>query len=65
MDAEDSLLWDAYRRTTFQADTPAGLVTIRIDESSEEVGQLLRRNDAKEWAFITAHNPASEVLHPE
>ena len=58
----DSQLWDAYRQTTFLAATPIGQVAIRVGESSAEVDVLLRRHNAKEWAFITAYNPASQLM---
>lgn len=65
MGKEDSQLWEAYRNTSFQATTPIGLVSIRIGECTSCVDELLRRNNAIEWAFITTHNPHSELLTPE
>ena len=38
---DDASLWDAYRKTKFEADTPLGKVTIRIGECSAEVDELL------------------------
>ena len=61
----DDALREAYRNTTFQAETPVGKVAIRIGKCSADVDELLRRNNATEWGFITAHNPASQVLTPE
>ena len=55
-------LWDAYRTTQFLADTPRGEICIRIDEVQQKLDLLLNDYDANEWAFITAHNPASELL---
>ena len=65
MDADESRLWEAYRNTLFQATSPIGLVSIQIGECTSGVVELLRRNNAIEWAFITAHNPHSELLTPE
>ena len=65
MNSIDPELLDAYLRTSFEASTPVGRVTIRIGKRSAEVDALLHKNDVSEWAFITAYNPASKELTSE
>lgn len=62
MTQDDSHLWDAYRTTQFLADTPRGEICIRIDEVQRELDLLLEDHAVNDWAFITAYNPASELL---
>ena len=52
-------LWEAYRRTTFEAQTKDGeiLVRIRIGENCAELETLLVEQGLDCWVFITAWNP--------
>ena len=57
---ENHELWQAYRNTVFEADLPGGRIDIRVrvaalDEAVEQAG-------CDCWCFITAWNPASELL---
>ncbi len=55
-------LWKAYEATDYLADTPWGTLSIRIGRRNARLDALLARFDAKTWAFVTAHNPGSELL---
>jgi hypothetical protein len=55
-------LLEAYRRTSFFADTPQGRLRLRLGESSPELDRVLEAQGARSWAYVTAFNPASIVL---
>ena len=40
-------------------------IVIRISEPSAELDELLKQNEAKSWAFMTAYNPFSKLLSEE
>lgn len=52
-------LFDAYRDTTFCADTPAGQLNIRIGQLHPLLDALLDAYGTTSWAYITAWNPRS------
>ena len=58
----NSQLFDAYRDTTFCADTPAGQLQIRIGQQHPELDALLEDHGMASWAYITAWNPRSEDI---
>lgn len=47
----------AYRGTTFEAETPVGRVEIRVGGEDERIDRLLEFCSAESWAFLTAWNP--------
>src|SRR5690606_8273488 len=55
-------LMEAYRRTSFQAETPVGHLAIRVGQACPPLDALLALDGAEEWAFITACNPGSVRL---
>ena len=55
-------LMDAYRRTSFEAETPVGHLAIRVGQTCPPLDALLDMHGAHEWAFITACNPGSVPL---
>ena len=55
-------LLDAYLRTNFQAQTPAGTLSIRCGHSHEQLDALLASHGHRTWAFISGCNPRSRVL---
>ena len=58
-------LFEVYRRTTFSAETPLGPVHLRVDQRNEILFQLLLRDAAISWAYVTAFNPGSQPLANE
>lgn len=60
-DVKDGLL-QAYRNTSFSADTPAGRLELRIGHLCPPLGELLMSLGARSWAYLTASNPRSERL---
>jgi hypothetical protein len=58
-------LFEAYHRTSFSSDTPLGPVHLRVDQRNEILFQLLQRNAATSWAYVTAFNPGSQPLANE
>ncbi len=58
-------LHEAYRQTTFCADTPRGRLALRIDQCDAQLDRLLMDNACESWAYLTAYNPGSVVLSPE
>ena len=57
----DDLL-DAYRRTSFFADTPWGRLRLRIGEPNPDLDRILEAQGVRSWAYVTAFNPGSVVL---
>ncbi|MFB6375510.1 MAG: DUF3293 domain-containing protein, partial [Bradymonadaceae bacterium] len=49
--------YQAYRQTTFEADTPVGRVKVRVGQRSPKLDRLLNFREEKTWAFLTAWNP--------
>jgi hypothetical protein len=58
-------LWDAYLRTSYCARTPLGLIRLRIGKASNELDKLLTERRARDWAYVSACNPASQPLSRE
>jgi hypothetical protein len=58
-------LWEAYQRTTFQAETPMGQIRIVVGQNSEVLDTLLAQLGCDSYAYITAFNPGSVVLAAE
>jgi N-formylglutamate deformylase len=61
----EALLIEAYRSTRFEAMTPRGRITLRVDERNPESDALLGDFSSRSWAFITAWNPSSCVTSAE
>ncbi|MEQ9454838.1 MAG: DUF3293 domain-containing protein [Phycisphaeraceae bacterium] len=55
----------AYRRTSYTAETPRGVITLRIGEPCPELAELMREHGAKTAAYLTAVNPGSVRLSQE
>ncbi|HUY32625.1 MAG TPA: DUF3293 domain-containing protein [Pirellulales bacterium] len=55
-------LSEAYRRTTYYADTPRGRLAIHIGQFDAELDRLLADHGCRAWAYLTAHNPRSQRL---
>jgi N-formylglutamate amidohydrolase len=55
----EALLIEAYRSTCFEAVTPRGRITLKIDQPSPPLDMLLANSSTASWAFITAWNPRS------
>ncbi len=55
----------AYRATSYVVLAPAGSFTIRIDQKSPPLDDLLEQHGTRCWAFVTACNPASRPLTGE
>jgi hypothetical protein len=55
----DERLLEAYRKTSYVADTPAGRLCIRIGGAHPVLDALLTARGLRHWAFVTAHNPLS------
>lgn len=64
MTAPDSLL-DAYRKTTFYADTPSARLALRVGRWCGEIDALLKDHGVSTWAYVTASNPGSRRLSDE
>jgi hypothetical protein len=62
---EHTVLWDAYRRTTYLAHTPDGDIRINPGRRSPALDRLLKERRLREWAYLTACNPASRRLPEE
>jgi hypothetical protein len=61
----EKLLWEAYRRTTYVAHTSHGDIRINPGRPSLELDGLLSERRVREWAYVTAYNPASRQLAEE
>lgn len=57
---QPSGLEQAYRATDYCVDAPEGRLVIRIGQQHRAVEPLLARHDCSSWAYVTAHNPASQ-----
>jgi hypothetical protein len=62
---EDAALWEAYRRTTYVARTADGDIPINPGRRSPALDGLLNERRLREWAYLTAYNPASRKLAEE
>lgn len=52
-------LLTAYRRTSYTAHTPAGTLTLRIDDPNPALDEWLTAHGVRDWAYLTACNPGS------
>ena len=57
--------YQAYRQTTFEADTPVGRVEVRVGRRSRKLDRLLNFREARSWAFLTAWNPGGTFAGEE
>ena len=56
-------LLEAYKKAIYKfTDASDKSYTIKLDEVNPEIDELLDRNGAKFWSFITAFNPYSKEL---
>jgi hypothetical protein len=60
----DSLL-EAYRKTTFYADTPRARLALRVGQWCVDLDALLNERGMSTWAYVTASNPGSRRLSDE
>jgi hypothetical protein len=60
----DSLL-EAYRNTTFYADTPRARLALRVGQRCVDLDALLNDHGVSTWAYVTASNPSSRRLSDE
>ena len=58
-------LLEAYRRTTFVADTRKGRMRLRVGQHCSELDALLAGHGVATWAYVTASNPGSVPLTAE
>lgn len=57
-----ALLDAAYRATSYVVQWPGAALTLRIDEFSAPLDEILRQIGVREWAFVSACNPGSKLL---
>src|SRR5262245_38896458 len=55
-------LLEAYRKTSFLADTPVGRLRIRVGERCADLDRLLVEAGVRAWTYVTAYNPGSIEL---
>ncbi len=55
----------AYHATSYLVHGPESQFTIRIDEKTPALDDLLVRHGTRCWAFVTACNPGSTALAPD
>lgn len=53
----------AYRATSYIAHLRSDNLTLRVDQPSSALEQLLEINGCTQWAFISAVNPGSQKLN--
>ena len=58
----EGALFDAYRHTTFHANTPHGRLILRVGQRCVELDDLLHRHGVITWGYVTAFNPGSVLL---
>jgi hypothetical protein len=58
----DDELTEAYRQTSFRADTPRGPLCLRIGLPNPVLDALLESQGVRSWAYVTAWNPGSMRL---
>ncbi len=63
-DLKERLL-QAYRKTSFFADTRVGRLELRIGSLCPRLEELLANLGARSWVYLTAFNPRSERLSDE
>lgn len=52
----------AYLNTTYCVDCAQGRIALRIGQPNRALERLLRREQARRWAYVTACNPGSRRL---
>jgi hypothetical protein len=57
-----SMVWDAYRRTTYRILAGGEVIDIRIGSAAAALDELLDEHSVTTWAFVTAWNPQSRPL---
>lgn len=62
--SEAGRLAAAYQATTYRVFLPAGCLELRVGQGNAELERWLKEAGAREWAILTAWNPASKVLTP-
>ena len=55
-------LWRAYEQTHFYVRECTPELCIRIGSHHDQLDQMLREHQCDVWSYITASNPASELL---
>jgi hypothetical protein len=58
-------LFDAYRSTSFFANTSRGRLCLRVGRMSPELDALLVACGVRTWAYVTGFNPGSILLTPD
>ena len=58
-------LWQAYKQTAFHVHGCEPEFCIRIGSHHEQLDQLQLEHNCDAWSYITASNPASELLSNE
>ena len=65
MSEVDSDLIDSYIATVFRVWDSSSRITFQVEAHNRELDSLLKTIGAQTAAFITAHNPGSQVLDPD
>ena len=65
MSEVDSELIDSYTATVFRVWDSSSRITFQVEAHNRELDSRLKTNSAQTAAFITAHNPGSQVLDPD
>jgi hypothetical protein len=60
----DPELQTAYLRTAYWVEARPQPIALRVGERSLALDRVLARQRARQWAFITAWNPHSQLLAP-
>ncbi|QDU71923.1 DUF3293 domain-containing protein [Mucisphaera calidilacus] len=55
-------LLEAYRATSYTAETPAGVITLRVGQTCRAMRRLMGEHGVMTAVYLTAANPGSEVL---
>ena len=58
-------LWGEYKATEFWVEDHGERFCIMLDKRSLELDRVLTLHRVESWAYITAHNPKSQLLKPE
>jgi hypothetical protein len=58
-------LWGEYQATKFWVVAQGHQFYITVDRQSPDIDRLLALHQLDAWAYITAHNPKSQLLKPE
>lgn len=57
-----AVFWQSYLDARYVAGAGASAVAVRAGSLNGGLDRLLRRHGARQWAFVTAHNPGSRRL---